>query len=273
MLKTTVQRARTKMYLRPPSSYYGGKQLLLSRLLPLIPTHLKYTESFIGGGALYWTKPPSDIEVINDFDGFVSNFYFVFKTQFQALKSLVAATPYSRQSHDDAIIMRQYAHLFSPVQRAWAFYFMCNTSMFSILENQMNTPSKDNKPLRSFHNKVALLENNAYVERLKNTMIESRDAFYVITRHDSEDTFHFVDPPYFNSDCGHYAGYSADDFKKLLDVLAAVKGKFLLTCYPSDIVDTYILAHGWHIERVEMLLNAGNKGKKKVECLVRNYAV
>ena len=137
----------------------------------------------------------------------------------------------------------------------------------------MNMPTKDLKPVVTYHNKVALLNDEAYIKRLERTFIESRDALYVIQLHDSIDTFHFVDPPYFNSDCGHYAGYSADDFKKLLDVLAAVKGKFLLTCYPSDIVDTYILAHGWHIERVEMLLNAGNKGKKKVECLVRNYAV
>ena len=100
------------MYLRPPISYYGGKQLLLKHILPLIPTHLKYVESFLGGGAVYWTKPPSDIEVINDMDGFVANFYQVFKEDFEGLQRLIQSVPYSRAKHDDAIIMRQNPHLF-----------------------------------------------------------------------------------------------------------------------------------------------------------------
>jgi DNA adenine methylase len=60
-------------------SYWGGKQLLLPRILPIIPPHKKYVECFLGGGAVFWAKPPSEIEVINDLDGFVANFYEVSK--------------------------------------------------------------------------------------------------------------------------------------------------------------------------------------------------
>ena len=42
--------------------------------------------------------------------------------------------------------------------------------------------------------------------RLDNVTIENRDALDVISTYDSPDTFHFVDPPYINSDCGHYEG-------------------------------------------------------------------
>lgn len=261
------------MYLRPPISYYGGKQLLLKRLLPLIPTHLKYVESFVGGGAVYWTKPPSDIEVINDMDGFVANFYKVFKHHFEDLKRLVESEPYSRAKHDDAIIMRLYPHLFSDIERAWSFYYMANTSMYAILENAMNIPSKDLKPVVTYQNKVALLTDLAYTQRLEKTFIESRDALYVIQRHDSVDTFHFVDPPYFNANMGHYAGYSEADFRNLLDTLSVVQGKFLLTCYPSELIVEYSKKFNWVMDCVEMSLNAGSKGKKKIECLVRNYHI
>jgi DNA adenine methylase len=260
-----------RMYLRPPISYYGGKQLLLKHILPLIPTHLKYVESFLGGGAVFWTKAPSDIEVINDMDGFVANFYKVFKKDLEGLKRLIGTTPYSRSRHDDAIIMRQYPHLFSDLERAWSFYYMANTSLYSILENAMNTPSKDLKPVVTFNNKVNLLEDSRYLERLKNAFIESRDALYVIQRHDSENTFHFIDPPYFNANMGHYAGYSENDFRQLLEVVSHLKGKFLLTCYPCDLIVEYAIKNGWHIDYIEMSLNAGSKGKKKVECLIRNY--
>jgi len=260
------------MYLRCPISYYGGKQSLLTRILPLIPPHIKYTEPFLGGGAVFWTKEPSPIEIINDMDNFVANFYTVLKTDFAELKAYIEKTPISRKAHDEACIMRQYPDLFTDVQRAWSFFYMANTSMFSILENMMNVPNKDIKPILTYNNKVGRLD-ESYANRLKTAFVESRDALYVISRHDSIDTFHFIDPPYFNSNMGHYSGYTDADFKALLDLLGLVEGKFLLTCYPSDILDVYAQHFGWTVERIDMSKSAGAKGKRKIECLVRNYTL
>jgi DNA adenine methylase len=264
--------AKVKRYLRPPVSYYGGKQSLLTRILPLIPPHQKYDEVFLGGGAVYWTKEPAPVEVINDMDGFVANFYKVVKTDFTALKSLIESIPISRKAHDGACIMRQHPEFFTDVQRAWSFFYMTNTSIFSILENAMNTPTTDPKPIKTYNNKVErFLE--TYSERLKNTFIESRDALYCLTRHDSPDTFHFIDPPYFNANMGHYGGYTRQDFEALLEVCGGLNGKFLLTCYPSDVLDTYAARFGWIVEQHDMSLSAGAKGKRKTECFVRNYAL
>jgi DNA adenine methylase len=268
---SNILKPKAKIYLRCPASYYGGKQQLLTRLLPRIPEHRKYNEPFLGGGAVFWSKEPSEIEVVNDLDGFVTNFYRVIKTDFSALKALVDSIPYSREAHDEACIMRQFPTLFSDVQRAWSFFFMANTSMFSILGNIMNTPSRDQKPITTFTNKVERFS-DVYAERLKKVFIENRNALYVIKTHDGVDTFHFIDPPYFNSDCGHYGGYTHSDYEALLVLLGTLEGKFLLTCYPSDLLDHYAALNNWHIERIEMQLSASKtKGKKKVECLVTNY--
>ena len=182
-MKNSVKTAKVKMYLRAPISYYGGKQTLLKRILPLIPPHIKYTEPFLGGGAVYWTKEPSPVEIINDMDGFVANFYQVIKSDFESLRAYIDKIPISRKAHDEACIMRQHPDLFSDVQRAWSFFYMANTSMFSILENAMNVPNTDLKPIKTFNNKVERL-NEDYTERLKTTFIESRDALHVISRHD-----------------------------------------------------------------------------------------
>ncbi len=271
-MKNALKSAKVKMYLRCPVAYYGGKQSLLKRILPLIPVHVKYTEPFLGGGAVYWTKQPSEVEIINDMDGFVANFYTVLKTDFNDLKAYIEKIPISRKAHDQACIMRQHPDLFTDIQRAWSFFYMANTSMFSILENLMNVPNEDLKPVKTYNNKVERLTQD-YENRLKNTFIESRDALYVISRHDSINTFHFIDPPYFNSNMGHYSGYTDNDFRALLDLLGIVQGKFLLTCYPSEILDEYAQRFGWIVERVDMSLSAGAKGKRKIECLVRNYTL
>lgn len=271
-MTNTLKPAKVKIYLRAPISYYGGKQTLLTRILPLIPPHKKFCEVFLGGGAVYWTKEPSPIEVINDMDGFVINFYKVVKTDSATLKSLIESIPISRKAHDEACLMRQFPHLFSDVQRAWSFFYMANTSIFSILENAMNTPTTDSKPIKTYVGKVDRFT-ESYANRLKHTFIESRDALYCLSRHDSPDTFHFIDPPYFQANMGHYAGYSQKDFEALLEMCGGLKGKFLLTCYPSDVLDTYAARFGWIVERHDMSLSAGSKGKRKTECFVRNYTL
>ncbi len=70
--------------------------------------------------------------------------------------------------------------------------------------------------------------------------IENRDALDVISTYDSPDTFHFVDPPYINSDCGHYEG-TFDEYcmEKLLLLLGQVKGKFMLTMFPLPMIEEY----------------------------------
>ncbi|MFX7879034.1 DNA adenine methylase, partial [Acinetobacter baumannii] len=40
---------KQKVQLRTPISYYGGKQRLVSSILPLIPEHNLYCEPFLGG--------------------------------------------------------------------------------------------------------------------------------------------------------------------------------------------------------------------------------
>lgn len=61
--------------MKTPISYYGGKQNLVATILPLIPDHVTYVEPFLGGGAVFWTKPKSEVEVINDTNRELINFY------------------------------------------------------------------------------------------------------------------------------------------------------------------------------------------------------
>ena len=63
--------------MKTPITYYGGKQSMLSIILPMIPEHNLYCEPFFGDGAVFFTKEPSKIEVINDTNREVVNFYRV----------------------------------------------------------------------------------------------------------------------------------------------------------------------------------------------------
>ncbi len=75
-----------KPIMKTPITYYGGKQKMLSVILPMIPEHSIYVEPFFGGGAVFWAKEPAQVEFINDINGEVANFYRVLQTDYDALK-------------------------------------------------------------------------------------------------------------------------------------------------------------------------------------------
>src|SRR5579862_8485693 len=112
--------------MRPPITYYGGKQKLAKELLPLIPTHRLYIEPFMGGGALFFAKEPSAAEIINDLNGNVTNFYRIVQSQFDELKKLVDGTLHSRATHQEAMQVYNNPKDFDAISRAWAFWVVTN---------------------------------------------------------------------------------------------------------------------------------------------------
>jgi DNA adenine methylase len=112
---------------------------------------------------------------------------------------------------------------------------------------------------------------DVYSKRLEHTSIFCRDALDVIIKSDHEDTFHYIDPPYFQADMGHYDGYTIEDFKRLLQLLTNLEGKFMLSSYPSNTLTKYALKQGWNVIEYDLPRAAG--GGRKVEVLTMNYQI
>src|SRR5690606_30808198 len=110
-----------------------------------------------------------------------------------------------------------------------------------------------------------------YAIRMQNVQIESTDALRIIRSRDFEDAFFYCDPPYYNSDCGHYDGYTIEDFEMLLKTLSGIKGKFLMSSYPSEILKKYSKENGWYTKTIEQTVSVANStgkpGKKKIEVM------
>jgi len=88
--------------LKTPITYYGGKQSMAQTILPLIPDHNVYVEPFFGGGAIFFAKEQSRVEVINDINGEIVNFYKVVCTDFWKLNEMIQSTLHSHQQYDEA---------------------------------------------------------------------------------------------------------------------------------------------------------------------------
>lgn len=262
--------------MKPPITYYGGKQKLIKHLLPLIPEHNLYAEPFFGGGALFWAKEPSNVEVINDTNRELINFYEVIKRDFNALQGMIKATLHSRTLHQDANVITNNPHLFTSVQRAWAIWVLASQSFSSMLNGSWGYDIKKGSTSKNIHNKRIRFE-DIYQERLSLVQIESTDAIRIIKRRDRDSTFFYCDPPYYNSDCGHYDGYSLEDYTQLLETLSEIKGKFILSSYPSEVLNKFVQEHGWYqkeiIQRVSVNHGSGKNAKRKTEVITANFEI
>ena len=259
--------------MKTPISYYGGKQSMVQTILPLIPRHNLYCEPFFGGGAIFFAKPPSNVEVINDLNTEVINFYRVLQNNFTELRKEVMTTLHSRKQHRQALVVYENPEMFTDLKRAWAFWCLSSQSFSAILNGGWGYDKTAGSLERRLQNKRDNFVKE-YSERLQRVQIECNDAIKVIASRDSATTFFYVDPPYFNSDKGHYKDYDIFMFKSLLEALQNARGKFLLSSYPSDILEEYVKKNGWQQIRIDKRVAVTHQTKKmKTEVLTANYDI
>lgn len=261
--------------MKTPISYYGGKQKLAKEILPLIPAHTLYCEPFCGGAAIFFAKPPSEVEVINDTNRELINFYWIIQQDFPSLEKLVRSTLHSRSLYNDALVVYENPHMFDATKRAWAIWVLAAMGFASILGGAFGY----DKVKATTSKRISAKRENFGIEladRLQNVQVECTDALRIIRSRDTKASFFYCDPPYFNSDCGHYDGYTLEDFELLLKTLSAIDGKFLLSSYPSPILKKYTQQFGWYTktfkQRVTVSVKNG-KPKYKTEVLTANYPI
>ena len=229
--------------------YYGAKQKMVSKIIPLIPAHMVWAEPFCGSAAVTvgksWPKVTNSShyrEALNDNNKHVYNFYKVLQDERLTAKLMrkLEFTPYSRDERKDAYKILQNPEAFSKVAWAHAFFVQCNSGVSGIFRKGNFGFGKRglNNVTSSWLHYIdeRLL---TFARRLRHCYIENIDAFDFIKKWDSEDTCFYVDPPYWNSDCKQYttltdnALYTQKDFIELVELLQKCKGSVILSCYPN----------------------------------------
>ncbi|MCC6602457.1 MAG: DNA adenine methylase [Anaerolineae bacterium] len=93
--------------LDPPFGYFGSKNKIALQLCENLPPHNCWVEVFCGSAALTLAKPPSPIEIINDFDGAIVNVFKQLRDNFDELIDLIEATPYAEAELKYARILNE----------------------------------------------------------------------------------------------------------------------------------------------------------------------
>lgn len=85
--------------MRTPITYYGGKQRLAEMIIQMIPKHRIYCEPFFGGGAVFFAKPKSYLEVINDTNERLITFYKQVQDHFEEIHDMVQKSLHSESEY------------------------------------------------------------------------------------------------------------------------------------------------------------------------------
>ena len=214
-----------------PLSYIGGKRRLARRIIGLLPPHTTYVEPFAGGAQVLFHKSPSRVEVLNDVDHEVVNFFRVAQLHAEELVRWLKFAIASRRLHQ--LYKEQDPDGLTDVQRAARFLYLQKNS-FGGLTRKHTYHFCVTKPSNFNPERVPDLLRETAV-RLSRVQLECRPYQNILTKYDRASTVFYCDPPYIGRSLYRF-NLSDDAFAQLAEHLSTLRGKFLLSindCAPS----------------------------------------
>lgn len=259
---------------RAPFPYFGGKSGLTGRLLALMPEHDVYVEAYSGSAALLFAKPPAALEVINDRETGLINFFRVLRDEKRAkrLRELLELTPYSREEWGECKTTWHLASDEVEMARRWFVALVQSFSKTPSHSGWSYCKQPGGHAVSKFRGLIDALPDA--VARLRMVQVDCLPALECIARYDAPNVLFYIDPPYVaetRKSGGYRHEMTADDHAELLELLNGVQGMVMLSGYRSPLYDDALA--GWTRTDVETVNWSSNKVREaRTECIWRNPA-
>ena len=260
--------------MNPILKYPGAKWRLADWIISRMPSHIGYVEPYFGSGAVFFNKPPSAIETINDIDGSVIRFFRTCRERPEELSRALALTPWSREEFmlsdfcdeqtDDVEAARQFA------VRCWMTFgarTRCKTGWRHTVGKMSN--HGPNTPRMWLRLPEVVLQ---VADRLICAQIENRPAVDVIRNNDGQNVLIYADPPYMMatrtlSGVQYRFEMTDSDHEELLKALLTHSGMVMLSGYDCELYRDML--PGWTMESTAA---RAERGVARTECLWSNPA-
>ncbi|MES1223628.1 MAG: DNA adenine methylase, partial [Bacteroidota bacterium] len=177
-----------------PFRYPGGKFYALGLLAPFWQIeHDEFREPFVGGGSVFFTKPKSKYNFLNDIDSELI-------TTYQVLQDPVKRDILLSKLEKEIASKERWKEVFqfkpkNEIEVAYKYFYMNRTSF----SGKLTSPAwgyreKRSLPPHRWHERI-----NPCGEKLEGAVIKNSDFEKIITlKGKGKQTLIFVDPPYFS---------------------------------------------------------------------------
>ncbi len=250
---------------KPLFPYVGGKRRLAKHILPLFPAHTCYCEPCSGAAAIFFMKPPSEVEVLNDINGEIVNLYRVVKCHLEEFLRQFKSALISRQIYDWLVITRP--ETLTDIQRAARWYYIQRNCFGGKVTGQTFGTAATAPP------RMNLLrieeELSAAHLRLSRVMVEHLDWLECIRRYDRAETLFYIDPPYWGTE-GYGVDFGLEQYQMIADAALSIKGKMIVSV--NDIPEMREVFAGFHIRTVDITYNVDlANAAKRQELIVTSW--
>lgn len=259
-----------------PIRWVGGKSRLREQIIPLIPGHSCYVEPFAGAAWVLFGKPPSPVEVLNDIDQELVNFFRVLKNNPEDLIlsfewELVSRAEFERLAQTDPSTLPD-------VQRAHRFYYLIMAGWggeldYPRFQTSISDGGHGNRLIGALKHLRQRLQ--PVHERLRTVIIENLSWEECIDRYDRPKTFLYLDPPYPQNGCNYkYNMQDWEDHRRLAMRLSATKCQWILSSY--DVPEIRQMYNSYNVIPVQSYsgMNIKKHGSERVvnrEVLIANF--
>lgn len=263
------------MIKRPVLRYHGGKFILAKWIISHFPAHRVYTEVFGGGASVLMQKPKSYGEVYNDIWDTVVNVFRVLRDPVKAseLERLLRLTPFSRTEFKECGEI-QILNELDPVEKArrtilrsFAGFGSASTNSKYATGFRANANRSGTTPAHDWVNYPNHIE--SFVKRLQGVVIENKDYREVLRQHDSNETLHFLDPPYVHDTRNMKRGNAAYEYEfsdqnhiDMAKEVEQLKGCVIICGYESELYKS--LFKKWHLFKRKAYADGASQ---RIECL------
>lgn len=284
MMPRPVRRAQSKPEYRKlasnPLKWYGGKFYLAKKIISIFPPHDRYVEPYFGGGSVLINKTCNGVsEYANDINGELMNFWRVLRSEelFEIFSRKLNLTPFSEWEFNRARLMKGIG---TEVSQAIKFFVRYRMSRQALGET-FATPTTRirrgmNEQVSAYLSAVEGLQ-EAH-ERLIRVELWNRPAIECIQKLDRYGTLFYLDPTYLPETRQAKKSYgpyemTVKEHEQLLDILSQIRGKFVLSGYPSKMYERQAKLNNWSIKEIQIDNKASSKKNKptETECLWYNF--
>lgn len=234
-----------------PFKWVGGKSRLRKQIVALLPEHTCYLELFAGAAWVLFAKSPSKVEVLNDIDEELVNFFRVVKYKPEELIQsfeweLVSRAEFVRLANLDTSTL-------TDIERAHRFYYIIMAGWggelhYPRFQTSITDGGHGNRLIGAL--KFLRKRIEPVYSRLQKVVIENMDWKDCFDRYDREKTVMYIDPPYPGNGCNYLHNMRDwEDHYQLAERLHHSKCKWILSSY--DVPEIHSLYDDYNIISVQ----------------------
>ena len=267
--------------LRSPFGYIGGKYILAPWIVNYFSYDIKtYVELFGGAGHVLFAKKPHQIEIFNDIDDNIINFFLQLKEKKQELFETLDKLPYSRKIYEtwNKEYKENKFKKLENFERAVRWFYLIR-GVFAGTIGRGWGYGFTRSIVKTYYSSLQLFD--LIHKRIQNVQFECRDFKDILgTIHSrpkevQKNMLIYADPPYYGKEYWYEHKFTIEDHKTLAEKLNNLSCQIIVSYYSSDEIRKLYPEPKWKYKYKQSTKHSQKKIKesksRSLEVLIMNF--